>query len=141
MKKLLNFLEILRDKYKDEYLYNEDWENKSIDRVVSKEDKYEIAKIIIDEKVKLIYMAIMVEWTSPYSYIKTIKIYKEMMKPINVRVAVALDLLECMIYAEGGEKYKKFLENYKENKILKDEYTMSNEEYEIYSEKQDGYII
>lgn len=133
MKKLLDFLEVLKDKYKEQYLYNDNWEHISIDAVVNRDDKYEIAKIIIEKKIKLLYFAFMIDVVSPYRYIKTINSYKEMMKPINVRVAVALDLLELMIYSEGGEKYKKFMEEYKESKILKDEYTMSDAEYKEYS--------
>ncbi|WP_066869947.1 hypothetical protein [Clostridium mediterraneense] len=136
MKKLLDFLEELRDKYKEEYLYNEKWESTSIDMVVSREDKYKIAQIIVEEKVKLRYIYIMVDWVEPYPYINTIKLYKEMMKSLNVIVSASLDLLEKMIYAEGGERYKRFLEEYKESKILKDEYTMNDEEYREYSEKQ-----
>lgn len=58
MKKLLDFLEELRDKYKEEYLFNEKWESTSIDMVVSREDKYKIAQIIVEEKVKLRYIYI-----------------------------------------------------------------------------------
>lgn len=137
MKKLLDFLEVLKDKYKEEYLYNDNWENTSIDTIVSREDKFELAKIIVDEKIKLLYLAFMIDVVTPRPYVRTINAYKEMMKPINVRVAVVLDLLELMIYAEGGERYKRFIEDYKEAKILKDEYTMSNEEYEEYSKNQD----
>ena len=53
MKKLLDFLEELRDKYKEEYLYNEKWESTSIDMVVSREDKYKIAQIIVVGKSKI----------------------------------------------------------------------------------------
>ncbi|WP_055069077.1 hypothetical protein [Clostridium massiliamazoniense] len=141
MKKLLDFLEELRDKYKEEYSYNENIEDTSIDEVVSRDDKYKIAQIIVSEKIKILHIIIMIDWVSPYPYINTIKSYKEMMKPLNVIVAAALDLLECMIYAEAGETYEKFHKDCKESKILKDEYTMNDKEYEEYSKKQEEILI
>lgn len=140
MKELLDFLEELRDKYKEEYLYNENIEDTSIDDVVKRDDKYKIAQIIVNKKIKILHIIIIMDWMLPYPYINTIKSYKEIMKPLNVMVAAALDILECMIYAEAGERYERFHEEYKESKILKDEYTMTDKEYEEYSKKQENSI-
>ena len=139
MNKFLDFLEELRDKYTREYLYTLDWESSSIDDLISKEDRYNLAKMIIDEKIKFKYMFIINNWFVGDSYSDAIKVYKEeiKMKPIQLMVAVALDILDGMICANTSEEWEAFIESSLDDGLLKDEYIMDDSSYAEYSKKQD----
>ncbi|MGL4740475.1 MAG: hypothetical protein ACRC41_06670 [Sarcina sp.] len=140
MNELLDFLEDLVNKNKNEYLYQILEVGTSIDAILSKETKYEIAKIIIKNKIRVKTLGGLCNMIYEGDYWENVIFYKELSaKRIQVHVCIAIDILEMLVlgqYSLEKEKFQMYRKKKMEENILRDEYTMTEKQYRVYTEKQ-----
>ncbi|MGL5634654.1 MAG: hypothetical protein ACRDDL_06305 [Sarcina sp.] len=140
MSELLDFLETLVKNNKNEYLYQVLEVGTSIDEIISKEIKYQIAQIIIRNKIKIKTLGALCNMIFKGDYWESILFYKEIStKRIQVHVCVAIDLLEMIAlgsYSIEREEFQQYRKMKMEENILIDEYTMNEKEYRTYTQNQ-----
>ncbi|MGL5575603.1 MAG: hypothetical protein ACRDCW_08695 [Sarcina sp.] len=137
MNEFLNYLEELRDKYIEECYYRLDWEEDCLYYRGGKELRYEIAKKIVEHKIKLKHLFIIMDWNTENGYIKSLNLLREGgLHGIHLMVMVATCIVESMMEAELGDEWERYMESL-EKQLPKDEYTMSDEEYEKYTKSQE----
>lgn len=77
MNEFLNYLESLRDKYIKECYYRPDWEDDCLYFRGGKQLRYEIAKKIVEHKIKLKHLFIIMDWNAEGNYMDSINVLRE----------------------------------------------------------------